>query len=335
MSAAIKLYFIELINKVFDEAYEEVKRIREITNLQEQSEEAQKAMDKARIKWNNEVYHFWVQHKEKLGVPWYNIDQEFTGLHLKSYEGQYSPYKILAKIWWEASEKAKQLGKIQNSICDKCKKKLSEDNCYVYIYENRNIKKWAIEQAKEFDVDRFHILFCSENCFKQSYHYPQKYKSRRKKSKPKKSSKKTNQQLENQEIEQEEYTYCRECVSKVREGEEYWYHTSKNDNNKFCSEKCFINYYGEYCLTHKPPKKFLTIYRLEEKDHFGYCWDCYQEKIRKLKVLEKEKKELEERIEKKKRKQEVLENNNVNNPNREREMETKKCLLQKMIIHHG
>jgi len=155
---------------------------------------------------------------------------------------------------------------------------------------------------------------------------------------PKKNTQNTNHQTQNQpqttQSAQEDYTYCPQCPKKIKDSDKYWYHTIKNDNRKFCSKKCLINYYGEYCLTCKPYQKYLDIYRLDENDSFGYCWDCYQEQIRKLEELEKERAATEKRIEEQKKEQETWEKAQVKHNHLEHSPQSREREREREREHH-
>ena len=63
------------------------------------------------------------------------------------------------------------LGTIKHSKCNQCKSQLTKDNCYVYTFETKNITKWAVEIAQNFNWHGFVTLFCSPSCFQKSIYY--------------------------------------------------------------------------------------------------------------------------------------------------------------------
>ncbi|RHZ37047.1 hypothetical protein [endosymbiont GvMRE of Glomus versiforme] len=75
--------------------------------------------------------------------------------------------------------------------------------------------------------------------------------------------------------QQENWT-CQECFSEIKTGEEYWYHTTKHDNKKFCSEECFSDHYSQTCSNCF--KKTLEYYPDKQYPSLVYCWDCQQER---------------------------------------------------------
>ncbi|RIA80673.1 hypothetical protein C1645_866376 [Glomus cerebriforme] len=87
-----------------------------------------------------------------------------------------------------------------------------------------------------------------------------------KKTKTDKQSKRKNNQ--------EEYIYCQECHREIKPKAEYWYNSSKNDGYKLCSEKCYEEYYGEYC--NQCANKTLTFYRDEQNPNIITCPACYE-----------------------------------------------------------
>jgi len=116
------------------------------------------------------------------------------------------------------------LRKIKESSCNQCQKKLTKESCYIYLREEKKIKKWEINKITQNDwlAGDVPILFCTESCFKQSIYYPQP------KPKPKQSKKtkqNTSQQTQNQpqttQSAQEDYTYCPQCPKKIKDSDKY------------------------------------------------------------------------------------------------------------------
>lgn len=204
------------------------------------------------------------------------------------------------------------LKKIKKSNCNQCQKQLTKDNCYVYFWKNKNIVKWIMEKAKNFSSKDFNILFCSPNCFQKSIYSKQTNKKATVQNKTKSQS---NQQLKNelsqlenkikerasqrkqlkkelQEIKnklESEPLYCSECHLEIT-SKSYYFHKSKNDHNKFCSQNCFTNFYhGEFC--HKCYNKFPKWELKEFKSLISeklLCGKCYEEEKENQKQFEDE-----------------------------------------------
>ena len=162
---------------------------------------------------------------------------------------------------------------IQKSTCYQCKKTLP-NKFHAYFHLEKKLKEWAADKVLDFeDVDwRNPISFyCTKNCFKQSSDY-QSYK--RKKTKNAKQEKlETTNQTENI---QKEYTPCQQCFQEIKPQAKYYYHTTKNDNHKFCSNKCYTEYYGEIC--NQCLKKTLDYQSDKEYPDLVYCVECYNKK---------------------------------------------------------
>ena len=171
------------------------------------------------------------------------------------------------------------LRNIKNNNCSQCKNKLSKERCYIYLREKNKMKKWEIDKIHWTDhqAGDILVLFCSENCYKQSIYFPQT------ETKPK-QPKPNNQQ--NTQKTKSKYT-CVQCFQD--KSGKYYYHTTKNDNHKFCSNKCYAEYYGEYCI--KCWNKSLMVYPDKANPKHTYCRDCYQGEIEKREREEKERAE--------------------------------------------
>src|SRR5690348_2967692 len=90
------------------------------------------------------------------------------------------------------------------------------------------------------------IIFCSENCFKQSILSPRPKPIKKITTKQAKINQQSQEQSIHQNLEKEPL-YCDGlgCLKEIKNT--YYYHPAKNDNNKFCCQECYTDYYGEYC----------------------------------------------------------------------------------------
>lgn len=94
----------------------------------------------------------------------------------------------------------------------------------------------------------------------------------------------------------QEYISCQQCFKEIKLEAEYYYHNTKNDDYKFCSEECYTEFYGEIC--NQCLKKTLDFHQDKEYSEIVYCSECYDKREQEeIKKLERELTEIEKQQE--------------------------------------
>ncbi|RHZ36029.1 hypothetical protein [endosymbiont GvMRE of Glomus versiforme] len=146
-----------------------------------------------------------------------------------------------------------------------CEKELHVD----YIYTKGKLGKLGI--VYEDTVEKYHELIREL----RTLDIETIKELEKNKTKPKKQNKKSDKQSE----KQEEPIRCSglACYKEIKLGTRYYYHKTKNDGKKFCSDECYVDYYGEYC--HGCMNKFLVeeLYVPNANNpKYLLCFNCWK-----------------------------------------------------------